>query len=106
MTTLYELRIAPDHRYEWLPIRLKNGRKKQVGKKKSVIIASDKLAKGEEFTIMRYAQEGRMIVVETEAKKRKPRKKKVPAKIEAKAIEPVKVKPAAVEKVKVVPAEV
>ena len=66
MATLYELRVVAGHRFNELSIRLRNGKKVWVGKDKAVVVGSDELAKGEEFTIERYQKEGRMIVVKTE----------------------------------------
>ena len=64
MATLYRLRVAENHRYESLPVRLKSGGKLRVTKLKSEVIAADKLAEGEAFTLSRYKEEGRMIVEE------------------------------------------
>ena len=78
MQILYELRVVPTHRYDQLPIRLKNGDKAWVGKNKVTIVGSDILAEGEEFTIQRYAEEGRMTVVVAEPEaSEKPKPKKV-----------------------------
>lgn len=87
MATLYELRIVEGHRYAELPIRLKNGSKVYVGKDKATIISSEKLAKGEEFTIARYEAEGRFIVKRVEVEPKRRRKAKPKPKVEI-AVEP------------------
>lgn len=55
-----KLQIAPTHRFAELSIRTRAG-KVWIGKDRPVVIDSDELLPGEDVTILRYEEEGRLI---------------------------------------------
>lgn len=57
-----KVKVTPNHRYEEIPLRQKDGGKLYIHKQRLQTVDTDDLADGEEFTIRRYEVEGRLIV--------------------------------------------
>ena len=76
------LKVAPGHRYAEVSLRTRQG-KIWLSKEQATTIDTDLLAPGEERVIQRYEDEGRLVVREVKASKRKAKPKAEPAAEEA-----------------------
>lgn len=64
------LEVTPNHRFAEVPVRTKKG-KVWVGQYKATTVDTKDLLPGEEVTIRRYEEEGRLKVSEVRARKGK-----------------------------------